>query len=145
MQHHHIVMSDMTLRDALRALRHHLEITQEQLARKIGSTIRTIATWESGSVASLPADVLMHLHFLAIDADVDDLATFFAELLLANYANRDARELGGLVYSFLPLNLQEMRVVGELLRGMREEDPDIQPIVEEIQLLVDRKRLKQKQ
>src|SRR5215467_13318287 len=84
----HNNMSEISLRDALRALRSHLGLSQEQLGRKIGSTIRTIATWESGSVASLPADVLMHLHFLAIDADAEDLATFFAALLLANYTNR---------------------------------------------------------
>src|SRR4030095_4318801 len=137
-------MSEMTLRDALRALRSKLGLTQQQFSQKMGLSLRTVAASETGSVASLPADVLMHLHFLAIDADADDLADFFVESLLANYANRDARELGGLVCSFLPLNLKEMRVVGELLRLMRDQDPDIKPIIEEIQLLVERRRLNQK-
>ncbi len=49
-------------REALKTLRAQLGCSQEQLARKLGVTLRIIATWERLRKGSLSADALIHLH-----------------------------------------------------------------------------------
>ena len=85
---------------------------------------------------SLPPNVLVHLRHLALEASDESLSTFFDDRLRESFADRDSLELGAEIYSFLPGNFIEMHVVGELLRRMREDDPSIKPIVDEIVVLL---------
>jgi transcriptional regulator with XRE-family HTH domain len=118
----------MRLRDALRQLREALDFTQEQMARRMGTTVRTIARWESGPVNSLPLEMLILLRHVAIQANQEALAEYFNDSLYETYARDDA-ELAASVQWFLPSNLREMHLIDEFLRRLRKSDQAIAPVI----------------
>lgn len=121
---------NLELREALQHLREELGLTQEQMARRVAVTTRTIARWESGLVETLPIGQLVRLRHLAIQAENEDLADYFNELVTDSYARGGGdAETEAAVYELMPGNLAEWQVVGELLRRMREDDPAIKPVV----------------
>jgi transcriptional regulator with XRE-family HTH domain len=114
---------------ALQVLRAELRLTQEQLARRVGVTTRTIARWESGLVGSLPAGQILALRNLAIETENEDLADSFNELL---HGDPDETDLETAVHGLFPGNLAELQAVSELLLRMRRNDPAISPILSQI-------------
>jgi transcriptional regulator with XRE-family HTH domain len=127
--------------DAIRRLRNDLGITQEQLARRMGCTTRNVAKWESGKLESLPPDVVMQLRHVAIQAEDEDLAAYFTELF--GQTGWDPNSVVVNAYQFLPGNLLEMQVVGELLLRLRNNDPAIDPILSQIHALSDQRRVEE--
>jgi transcriptional regulator with XRE-family HTH domain len=125
----------MHLREALRQLREALGETQEQMARRMGATVRTIARWESGPVNSLPAGMLIHLRHVAIQANREDLAGYFDGLLPKSYGDDDAMDVAASVHRYLPANRRELELMGELLDGIRKADPEIEPILTQLDQL----------
>lgn len=76
----------MKLQDAVRGLREALGISQEELARKLGITVRTIARYEN----ELPpkGEALGQLFLLAEEANQTELADVFIE----KFAKENRRE-----------------------------------------------------
>jgi hypothetical protein len=77
---------------------------------------------------------------MAVQAEDENLAEYFHHMARAAYArsmDADAEMAGD---DMLPGNLREMAAVSELLRCMREDDPEAQPVLREIQKLLDRRR-----
>ena len=130
----------LPLCDAIRELRRVAGFTQAQLAVRMGTTARSIATWESGSMETLSPEVLLHLRHVALESEDEELAVYFDGLVLTNYADRDAVDAGAMVYSLLPGNLLEMQIVGELLRRVRGNDPAIKSIVDQISNLAKQRQ-----
>jgi transcriptional regulator with XRE-family HTH domain len=124
-------MEQTQLRDVLQELRDALHCTQEQMARRMGVTVRTIARWESGPVSSLPLGMLIHLRHVAIQVCREDLAGYFDVLLQKSRADDDANDLvlAAGVYGYLPANRRELELMGEFLSRIREADPEIEPVL----------------
>jgi transcriptional regulator with XRE-family HTH domain len=126
-------MEPTQLRDALRRLRDALHSTQEEMARRMGTTVRTIARWESGPVSSLPFGMLIHLRHIALQAKREDLAGYFDGLLQKSRAD-DTTDLAvaASVYEYLPANRRELELMGQLLKGIRKADPEIEPVLAQL-------------
>lgn len=128
--------SEIKLCDLIRRLREAYGITQEQMAREMSLTVRTIAKWESGEVESLPAYGLLLFRHLAIRRGKEDLAAGFDEMLFA----RSASETAPALYGFLPRNRIEIEVMEELLARLRANDPAIDPLLIQIHALREQRR-----
>lgn len=131
----------------LKRLRSVLGDTQEQLARRMGTAVRTIARWESESepVGSLPLEVVMQLRHLAIEAEDDIVMQYFDDRAYAICDSPDATEWSRLVFSYLPRSQKEIEAVGELLRRMREEDPAIRPVLKQLGGLLQARAVQEEQ
>jgi DNA-binding transcriptional regulator YiaG len=133
-----IMAERQQLRVVIKHLRGVLSLTQEQLARRMGTVVRTVARWESESepVDSLPAEVVMQLLHLAVEAEDGASFHYFQERVSEICRGPDATEWTRHVFRFLPWNQKEIEAVGELLRRMREGDPAIRPILKQLDALL---------
>jgi transcriptional regulator with XRE-family HTH domain len=104
-------------------------ISQERFARRLGTTVRTIARWEAAEDLS-PA-ILSRLHSIAQGAGAFELADFFEERLRADLDWQEGDSFG-VDDAHEPGNADERQLVGELLRRYRGEDPAIQPFIEQL-------------
>lgn len=77
----------MTAQDALKDLRRILGLTQEQFARQVNLTTRTISRYETDGQISPPA--LMRFWHVAEENGASDLARFFRQTYLVQLKERD--------------------------------------------------------
>jgi transcriptional regulator with XRE-family HTH domain len=125
-------MATVNLRDALRRLRERLDFTQEQMARFLNMSTRSVARWET-EAGSLPLWQLMRLRLMAVWSDDESLVGSFDQLMLAS--GLDESFIEGLLR-----NARELELVKTLLGHMRAQDPEIEPVLREIQKLIDEDR-----
>jgi transcriptional regulator with XRE-family HTH domain len=132
--------SEIKIRDALRRLRELLGLTQEQLARSMGVTVRSVARWET-QAESLPLEVLVRLRHKAIELGDEALFEYFERMVRSATSDDDEADLAVAVHDMTPGNLKEIKLVVELLRRVREDDPEVQPVVQEIEKLIQKTQI----
>ncbi len=121
-------MDNTELGDAIRQLRVTLGgISQERFARKLGTTVRTVARWEASE--SLSAPILSRLRSIALAAKARESAAFFEEKLREDL---DWREGDDFETWATPGTNDEYQLVDEFLKRYRAEDPAFQPFVEQL-------------
>src|SRR4030095_14143718 len=99
-------------------------ISQETLAHRIGTTVRTVARWEKGD--SIPVESLARLHQVAVQTnDLELINIFQAGILVRLHLDYEFED-------FIPQTVTEMLLVGELLRRFRRSGSGIEPIVDQL-------------
>jgi transcriptional regulator with XRE-family HTH domain len=118
-----------TIGDAIKELRKALgNISQERLARVLGSTTRTVARWEASD--SLSPSALSQLKSIAQKANAWGPADFFSQKLheVLDWEEDDF----DLDTSSVPGNEAEREIVQSVLKRYRADDPRLQPILEQL-------------
>ena len=123
-----LVMPPENLKGAFHQLRAFLgDLSQEQFARKLGITVRTVARWESGQ--ALSPRILSQMMSMARGVSAWDAAEWFKrELRAALKLGPDER----LNEELAPETTEEHALIGEFLRRYRSKDPLLQPLVEQL-------------
>ena len=127
-------MAQSEIGEAIKKLRQALGgISQERFARKLGVTVRTAARWEAAE--SLSAPILSRLRGIAQAANAREIAEFFEERIRESL---DFQEDDFFLeqIALTPGSEDEKDLVAELLERYRNEDPKIEPIVEQLRALM---------
>jgi transcriptional regulator with XRE-family HTH domain len=118
----------MPPRQLVRRVRHALgDISQEQLARRMGITLRTVTRWENGEMSDLPLRALARLRHTLYQPDVDEYDDeklgWELESAILDKLQKETKAL-----EFLPQTHGEMLLVSRLLTEMRRPEPDIEAL-----------------
>src|SRR5262249_34963185 len=79
------------------------------------------------------------------ETDDDACLHYFSRRAEAICYGPDATQWSRLVYGFMPRNQKEIEAVGELLRRMREEDPAIHPVLQQLDAMLRKRAAEEEQ